>query len=114
MIGGGQNCENYNCAQFNRKNNNFEIINFNNIDNLRQSKCTGTTKIYYGEECEEPEFDSEILLRNSSSEQSSLVSLVVGNLNQGYKMIFRGGTMQTLSTLSNKLIAYVSAVNKII
>ena len=114
LIGGGQNCENFNCSQFDRTDNNFLKVDFNNIDNLRQSKCSGTTKVYYGEECEEPEFDSEILLRNSSSEQSSLVSLVVGNLNQGYNMIFRGGTMQTLSTLSNSLIAYVSAVNKII
>ncbi len=107
-IGSGQNCVNYNCSQFDRTDNNFIKVDFNNVANLKQSKNVNGTKTYVGGQ------DAEILLRTSSSEQSSLVSLVVGNLNQGYKMIFRGDAMSTNSTLSSKLIAFVSVANKII
>lgn len=112
-IGGGQNCSNYNCSQFDRTNNNFTKVDFNNISNLRQSKNVNGTKTYIGDTDVEGT-DAETLLRNSSSEQSALVSLVVGNLNQGYNMIFRGDAMGTHSTLSSKLIPFVSVATKII
>jgi hypothetical protein len=107
-IGAGQNCSSYNCSQFDRTNNEFSKVDFNNIDNLKQSKNVNGTKTYVGGA------EAEILLRNSSSEQSALVSLVVGNLNQGYNMIFRGDAMGTNSTLSSKLIQFVSVATKII
>ena len=111
-IGGGQNCTNYNCSQFDRTNNDYLKVDFNNIVNLQQSKSVNGTKTYIGD-TDIDSTDAETLLRNSNSEQSALVSLVVGNLNQGYKMIFRGDAMATLSSLSNNLIVYVNATNKI-
>lgn len=111
-IGGGQNCVNYNCSQFDRTNNEFLKVDFNNIANLKQSKNVNGSKTYVGD-TDVDSTDAETLLRNSNSEQSALVSLVVGNLNQGYKMIFRGDAMATLSSLSNNLIVYVNATNKI-
>ncbi|MBR3885793.1 MAG: hypothetical protein IKJ33_05000 [Clostridia bacterium] len=107
-IGGGNSCEDYNCYQLDRTNNNFESINYNNINNLKQSECVKGSKTYVGGD------DAENLLRSSNSKQSVLVKDVVSLLNQGYNMLFRGNSMATLTGLSESLIIYVNVQNKII
>lgn len=109
-IGGGFDDIKYNCYRFNRTQfiNEYTAVNYNNIDQFEQSVFDGQTKTYVGVS------ESELLLRNSNSDVTKLVSSIVGAMNQGYKSIFNGGVLGTISSLSSSLIAYVNEVEEII
>lgn len=109
VIGGGDECSSYNCYKFERTKliEEKDQVNYNNIDSFEQSKFNGSEK-YVGSD------EAEILLRNLTSNETILVGDTVKSLMQGYKTIFSGNPMQTLSTLSNSLIVYVNSETEII
>lgn len=108
-IDGGNNFEEFNIYQFDRTEQ-IEAqtsIDFNVIDDFEQSRFVSEIETYVGGE------NAELLLRNSSSEQSLMLSQRIGNLGQGLKKL-SGGVFGTISGLSEALVVYVDLDTEII
>lgn len=102
-IGDEYQLSSFDCYKFYRKEfiDAHTSVNYNNIDNFEHSKFEES--FYYMGTVE-----SKNLLRNSNSSVTQLVATSVGTMNQGYKSLFNGGVMGSVSGLSELLIDYVN------